>query len=77
MSVPCERRQMSQTTIRMISAIPTPVAVIESGARFWRQNPGSARPAACRPSGGSPVQSSSSHVPIATPVPEARAGNSR
>ena len=41
---PGERRaQINQTTIRMISAIPTPVAVIVSGARFWRQKSGSAR----------------------------------
>jgi hypothetical protein len=45
---------------RMISAMPSPAPVMLSGGPFWRQKPGSAREAGYRPSGGSPVQSSSS-----------------
>src|SRR5919198_2641347 len=48
----------------MIRTIPTPAAVMLRGARFWRQKPGSAREAGWRPSGGSPVQSSSSQEVI-------------
>jgi hypothetical protein len=45
-----------------ISAIPTPVAVMLSGARIWRQKAGFALEAGWCPSGGVPVQSSSSQL---------------
>jgi ferritin-like metal-binding protein YciE len=44
----------------MIRAIPTPTPVIDSGVRFSYQKLGLARSREIRPSGGSPVQSSSS-----------------
>ena len=56
--------QSSQTISSTISAIPTPMPVIESGVRFSYQKPGFARSREMWPSGGSPVQSSSSQAPI-------------
>ena len=47
---------------RMISATPIPTPVTLNGARFSAQKPGFAREAEWRPSGGSPVQSSSSQL---------------
>jgi len=56
-----------------IRAIPTPMPVIDSGVRFSYQNPGFARSREIRPSGGSPVQSSSSQAPTRTLYPTTRA----
>src|ERR687891_98883 len=47
----------------MISAMPMPAAPTVIGGRLRRQKSGSARSRVWRPSGGSPVQSSSSHAP--------------
>ena len=63
---PHEGRQSSKTIRRMMIAIPTPIPVIERGARFWAQKPGFACDREWRPSGGSPVQSSSSSHALIT-----------
>jgi len=49
--------------------MPTPIPVIEIGVRFCAQKPGLARDAEWRPSGGVPVQSSSSHELMGTKYP--------
>ena len=64
-----QARQASKTISRMISAMPTPIPVIDSGVRASFQKPGFARSREMRPSGGSPVQSSSSQELMAILVP--------
>src|ERR671914_19895 len=53
----------------MIRAIPMPIAPTWIGGRLRRQKSGSAWSRVWRPSGGSPVQSSSSHAPTPTMYP--------
>src|SRR5918999_352516 len=53
----------------MISAMPMPIAPTWIGGRLRRQKSGSAWSRVWRPSGGSPVQSSSSHAPTRTMYP--------